>query len=95
MTLAFSRRHAFALAASSALAPAAFAQGAFPDRAVNMIVAFAPGGTPDIAALLMAPKMGELLGQAVTVENRAGVGATMGTRAEDQFNPMPCEGNCP
>ena len=33
MTLMFSRRHELALAGSSALAPAAFAQGVFPDRA--------------------------------------------------------------
>ena len=32
MSLTFSRRHALALAGSSALAPAAFAQGVFPDR---------------------------------------------------------------
>ena len=66
------RRNTLALAGAGAFAPAAFAQGTFPDRAVNMIVPFAPGGTPDIAARLMAPKMAELLGQAVTVENRAG-----------------------
>lgn len=87
MSLRFARRHALALAASSALAPTTFAQGTFPDRAVNMIVPFAPGGTPDIAARLMAPKMAELLGQPVTVENRAGAGATIGTRAVVQARP--------
>ena len=79
MLLTLSRRHALALAGASALAPAAFAQGTFPDRAVNMIVPFAPGGTPDIAARLLAPKMSELLGQPVTVENRAGAAGMIGT----------------
>ena len=67
--------------------PPPFAQGTFPDRAVNMVVLFAPGGTPDIAAPLLAPKMAELVGQTVTVENRAGAVATIGTRAVVQARP--------
>ncbi len=52
-----------------------------------MIVPFAPGGTPDIGARLMAPKMSEFLGQGVAVENRAGAGSTIGTRAVVQARP--------
>ena len=69
------------------LATPALAQAHWPERPVNMIVPFAPGGTPDIAARLMAPKMSESLGHAVTVENRAGAGSTIGTRAVVQARP--------
>jgi len=69
------------------LATPALAQANWPERPVNMIVPFPPGGTPDIGARLVAPRMSEVLGQAVTVENRAGAGATIGTRAVVQARP--------
>jgi tripartite-type tricarboxylate transporter receptor subunit TctC len=69
------------------LAAPALAQANWPERPVNMIVPFPPGGTPDIGARLVAPKMSEALGQAVTVENRGGAGATIGTRAVVQARP--------
>jgi tripartite-type tricarboxylate transporter receptor subunit TctC len=52
-----------------------------------MVVPFAPGGTPDIGARLLAPNMSAFLGQPVTVENRAGAGSTIGTRAVVQARP--------
>jgi tripartite-type tricarboxylate transporter receptor subunit TctC len=52
--------------------PAVLAQGSFPNRPIRFLVGFPPGGTTDIAARLMAPKMQSLLGQPVVVENRAG-----------------------
>ncbi|WP_158292156.1 Bug family tripartite tricarboxylate transporter substrate binding protein [Paracraurococcus ruber] len=83
------RRHL--LAAPALLAPglvAAPARGqAWPDRPVTMVVPFAPGGTPDIAARLVAPRMSQRLGQAVVVENRAGAGSTIGTRSVIQARP--------
>jgi tripartite-type tricarboxylate transporter receptor subunit TctC len=86
MTMEISRR--VALAAPALLfAGAARAQAIWPERPVNMIVPFAPGGTPDIGARLVAPKMSEALGQSVTVENRAGAGSTIGTRAVVQARP--------
>ncbi len=76
------------LAAPAGLLPvAAAAQGSYPDRPVNMIVPFAPGGSPDIAARILVPKMTELLGQSVVVENRAGAGSVIGTRAVVQARP--------
>jgi len=86
MTIRLSRRHALVLPPALAATPAR-GQAGWPERPVNMIVPFAPGGTPDIGARLLAPKMSEALGQPVTVENRAGAGSTIGTRAVVQARP--------
>lgn len=80
-------RRRTALALPALVLPATGRAQAWPDRAINMIVPFAPGGTPDIGARLMAPKMSEQLGQPVTVDNRAGAGSTIGTRAVVQARP--------
>lgn len=63
-----------ALLASLAMAPvAASAQAApWPSRAVRVIIPFAPGGSSDIAARLMAPRVSALLGQNLVIENRGG-----------------------
>ena len=50
----------------------AFAQQAFPNKPIRLIVGFAPGGGTDIVARGIAPKMGEILGQSVIVENKSG-----------------------
>ena len=50
----------------------------YPTRPVRVIVAFSPGGVTDIIARSMAPKLAELWGQPVVVENRAGAGGSLG-----------------
>jgi tripartite-type tricarboxylate transporter receptor subunit TctC len=85
MTVRIPRRAALTLPAAG-LRPAR-AQAHWPERPITMIVPFAPGGTPDIGARLMAPKMSEFLGHGVTVENRTGAGSTIGTRAVVQARP--------
>lgn len=52
---------------------------AFPTKPVRIIVAFPPGGGTDIVARLLAPRLTDLWGQAVVVENRAGASGTIGT----------------
>ncbi len=87
MGIRLSRRMALSLPTTAMLAAAARAQAYWPERPINVIVPFAPGGTPDIGARLLAPKMSEFLGQPVAVENRAGAGSTIGTRAVVQARP--------
>jgi len=50
----------------------------FPSRAVKIVVAFPPGGSTDITARLVAPKLSEMWKQPVVVENKPGAGANIG-----------------
>ncbi|WP_431285527.1 Bug family tripartite tricarboxylate transporter substrate binding protein [Humitalea sp. 24SJ18S-53] len=59
----------------------ALAQPVFPDRPVRIVVGFTPGGATDIAVRAFAPRMGELLGQPIVVENRAGAGGNIAMEA--------------
>ncbi len=69
---------ALALAAAFAsVAPHARAD-TFPSRTITLIVPFPPGGSTDVAARIMADKMGASLGQPVIVENVGGAGGTIG-----------------
>ena len=75
-----------ALIASHGLATAAHAQK-FPDKPIRFIVPFPPGGGNDILARALAPKLGELLGQSVVIDNRAGAGGNIGAEAAAKAPP--------
>ncbi len=65
----------------TALATPALAQSWSPERAMRMVVPFAPGGATDIVARVLAEPMGARLGQAIAVENRTGAGGNVGVEA--------------
>lgn len=80
-----------ALAGASLAAPLigrfSSALAAYPDRPIKMLVPFAPGGPIDVIARLIAPPLGEALGNAsIVIENRGGasgnIGMGMAARAE-------------
>lgn len=52
---------------------------AYPNRPVKVIVGFAPGGSSDTVARVLAPRMSELLKQSVVIENRSGAGGNIAT----------------
>jgi tripartite-type tricarboxylate transporter receptor subunit TctC len=75
------RQHLGALlaAAAGASLPLAARAQAYPNKPVRLIVPFAPGGTTDIIARIVAERMTATIGQNMIVENRAGGGGTVGT----------------
>lgn len=50
----------------------AFGQASYPNHPVKMIVPFAPGGASDFVARIISPKLGDLLGQTIVIDNRPG-----------------------
>lgn len=74
------------LALACAGAPV-WAQSDWPSKPVTLIVPFAPGGSTDVVARMLAQKLGELWKQSVVVENRAGAGGNIGTAAVAKAAP--------
>src|SRR3954467_11760620 len=68
---------------AAALAPLSFEATAndYPSGPVTCVVSFPPGGSLDVVARAMAPKLQERLGKPVVVENRAGASGALATAA--------------
>ncbi len=65
------------------------AQDNWPSKPVHLVVPFAPGGSTDVIARLLAQKLAELWGQTVVVDNRAGAGGNLGA---DLVAKSPADG---
>src|SRR5438067_2432492 len=65
-------------AAAIALAAGAQSTDAWPSRSLRIVVPFAPGGTTDLIARMVAEGLTQALGQTVIVENKAGAGGNVG-----------------
>ncbi len=59
----------------------------FPTRPIRVIVPYAPGGNVDISARIIAPPLGEVLGQTIVVDNRPGAGGNLGASLVAKATP--------
>jgi tripartite-type tricarboxylate transporter receptor subunit TctC len=78
---------AAAWALCALLAPAAHAASDYPARPVRLIVGYPPGGSTDVAARVLAQRMGELLHQTFIVDNRPGAGGVIAATAVAKADP--------
>ena len=69
-----------------ALAWAALAQ-AYPTKPIRLVVSFPPGGTVDLVARIVQPRLSEALGQPIIIENRGGAGGAVGTEVVARSAP--------
>jgi tripartite-type tricarboxylate transporter receptor subunit TctC len=76
-----------ALFAGLVLAIGAYAQGAYPDHKIRMIVPFAAGGPTDVIGRLVAERLSDVFGQQVYVENMPGAGGNLGVETAKRADP--------
>ncbi|MCZ2496093.1 tripartite tricarboxylate transporter substrate binding protein [Xylophilus sp. Kf1] len=83
------RRHALAMTVAAAAVPAWAQASPFPSRAARFIVPFPAGGPVDITGRAVGQKLGEMWGQSIVVDNRAGAGGIVGA---DIASKAPADG---
>ena len=82
------RKLAVWAALALALCPAlSLAQSSYPNRPVKIIVPFAPGGASDFVGRIMQPRLSELLGQQIVIENRGGAAGSIGVEVAARAAP--------
>jgi tripartite-type tricarboxylate transporter receptor subunit TctC len=70
-----------------ALPLVAGAQQPWPYKPIRMIVPFSPGGASDFVARIIGPKLGDLLGQQIVIDNKAGASGNIGMEAAAKSAP--------
>ena len=73
--------HAALLSALAMFGVQGYAQQAWPNKPVRIVVPFSPGGTTDILARAIAPELTRVFGQSFYIENKAGAGGNLGAEA--------------
>ncbi len=75
------RRHLLGLTAVGLAAPRILrAQGEWPDRPLRLIVPWPPGGSTDTVARIFQPKLAEILGKPIIIDNRGGASGSVGAQ---------------
>ena len=59
----------------------------YPQKQITLVVGYTPGGSNDLVARIVGPRMAEILGQPVVIENRPGAAATIGTHYVAKSTP--------
>lgn len=75
------------LAGSAFFQPALAQTGKYPERPIRLVVPFPPGGSVDVTARLVGPKVTELIGQQVIIDNRTGASGIVGTGVVARAEP--------
>ncbi len=80
---------ALAIAGSifAAFGTPALAADNYPNKAIRVIVPFAPGGSTDIVARIVTQEMSQILGQTMVVENKGGAGGAIGAQEAARAEP--------
>src|SRR3989440_6760858 len=82
------RKFALWAALALALCPGpSLAQSSYPNRPLKIIVPFAPGGASDFVGRIIQPRLSELLGQPIVIENRGGAAGTIGMEVAARSAP--------
>ena len=85
--VALTRRLACVVVGFTILSPHALAQSPYPNRNIEIIVPYGPGGSTDIVGRIVAQKLQERLGQTVVVLNRPGASGTLGLTTAMRASP--------
>jgi tripartite-type tricarboxylate transporter receptor subunit TctC len=85
-TTHISRREALIMTVGALLSSGAMAQD-FPQKAVQLVVPYSPGGLTDNIARIYANSLKDSWGQAVVIDNKPGAGATLGAAVAARANP--------
>jgi tripartite-type tricarboxylate transporter receptor subunit TctC len=81
------RRHFSASMGALALSPSVFAQSAYPQRPVTLVVPFSAGSVVDVQARLIARALSDNLGQPLVIDNRVGVSGSIGAEFVSRAAP--------
>ncbi|MBX3620908.1 MAG: tripartite tricarboxylate transporter substrate binding protein [Rhizobacter sp.] len=86
-TFSKGRRHTLAAIGAAALPGLSIAQPRYPDRPIQLLVPFGPGGIADITARAVAEVMAQRLGQPIVIDNRPSAGSIVASQAAASARP--------